>query len=123
MAKPILFPWIPSQSLSSPSKRCATVGPSTQSEGESRQRCLHRMGDVATDHGCYALCLRPVYPSSRHPLARPVKLLSQPSGLAMYRSTPIRKLLYCLIVLLIAAVPAAAQAPSAETEKTRIERL
>jgi hypothetical protein len=41
----------------------------------------------------------------------------------MYRSTPIRKLLYCLIVLLIAAVPAAAQAPSAETEKTRIERL
>src|SRR5262245_37091797 len=35
----------------------------------------------------------------------------------------VRKLLCCLIVLLIAALPAAAQAPNADAEKIRIERL
>ena len=41
----------------------------------------------------------------------------------MWTSIPARKLLCCLIVLLIAAIPAAAQAPNADAEKIRIERL
>src|SRR5262245_13565022 len=41
----------------------------------------------------------------------------------MWTIAPARALLYCLIVSLIAAIPAAAQTPNAEAEKIRIERL
>src|SRR5215813_15547186 len=41
----------------------------------------------------------------------------------MWTNTSARQLFFCLIVSLIAVVPAAAQAPNPDADKTRIERL
>src|SRR5215470_19741416 len=41
----------------------------------------------------------------------------------MWTNTSARQLFFCLIVSLIAVVPAAGQAPNADADKTRIERL
>src|SRR5712691_13168054 len=41
----------------------------------------------------------------------------------MWTNTPVRHLFCCLIVSLIAVIPAAAQAPNADADKIRTERL